>query len=84
MVAGGSGADIGRCKARRPSVGTVWWAFTFPLGAFVAARWRLGTQRAALPPIVAVGAVALALPAAAWTQTFARSVRGVLNGTPHG
>lgn len=63
-----------------------WWAFTFPLGAFVAASWRLGTQLA-LPPIVAVGAVALALLAALWTLTFVRSVRGVLDGAllkPHG
>lgn len=57
-----------------------WWAFTFPLGAFVAASWRLGTQFA-LPPIVAVGAAALALLVLLWMITFARSVRGVLDGS---
>lgn len=62
-----------------------WWAFTFPLGAFVAASWRLGTQLA-LPPIVAVGALALALLAGLWLVTFVRTVRGVVSGAllkPH-
>lgn len=56
-----------------------WWAFTFPLGAFVAASWRLGTALA-LPPVVAVGALALALLAALWLMTFVRTLRGVASG----
>jgi len=62
-----------------------WWAFTFPLGAFVAASWRLGTQLA-LPPIVAVGALALALLAGLWLVTLVKTLRGVASGAllrPH-
>jgi C4-dicarboxylate transporter/malic acid transport protein len=62
-----------------------WWAFTFPLGAFVAASWRLGNQLA-LAPVTAVGAAALLLLAALWLVTFLRTVRGVASGAllrPH-
>jgi C4-dicarboxylate transporter/malic acid transport protein len=62
-----------------------WWAFTFPLGAFVAASWRLGTQLA-LPALLAVGAAALALLALLWTVTLVRTVHGVASGAllrPH-
>jgi C4-dicarboxylate transporter/malic acid transport protein len=62
-----------------------WWAFTFPLGAFVAASWRLGTQLA-LAPLVAVGAVALALLAAFWLATLVRTLQGLASGAllrPH-
>lgn len=56
-----------------------WWGFTFPLGAFVAASWRLGNALA-LAPIVAVGAVALALLALLWTVTAVLTARGVASG----
>ncbi len=56
-----------------------WWAFTFPLGAFVAASWRLGNALT-LAPIVAVGAVALALLALLWTITAIHTARGVASG----
>jgi C4-dicarboxylate transporter/malic acid transport protein len=62
-----------------------WWAFTFPLGAFVAASWRLGTQLA-LPPVVAVGALALALLTGLWLVTLAKTLRGIASGAllrPH-
>lgn len=56
-----------------------WWAFTFPLGAFVAASWRLGTHLD-LPPIVLVGAVALALLCVLWSITFVATLRGAARG----
>jgi len=62
-----------------------WWAFTFPLGAFVAASWRLGTQLG-LAPIIAVGALALALLAGLWLITLVRTLRGIASGAllrPH-
>ncbi len=62
-----------------------WWAFTFPLGAFVASSWRLGNQTG-LAPIVAVGSVALLLLAALWSVTLVRTLRGVASGAllrPH-
>jgi C4-dicarboxylate transporter/malic acid transport protein len=62
-----------------------WWAFTFPLGAFVAASWRLGTQLA-LEPIVAVGALALTLLAGLWLVTMVQTLRGIASGAllrPH-
>jgi C4-dicarboxylate transporter/malic acid transport protein len=62
-----------------------WWAFTFPLGAFVAASWRLGTQLG-LAPVVAVGALALALLAGLWLVTLVQTLRGIASGAllrPH-
>jgi C4-dicarboxylate transporter/malic acid transport protein len=62
-----------------------WWAFTFPLGAFVAASWRLGNQLA-LAPVTAVGAGALLLLAVLWSITLARTLRGLASGAllrPH-
>jgi len=62
-----------------------WWAFTFPLGAFVAASWRLGTQLG-LAPIIAAGALALALLAGLWLITLVRTLRGIASGAllrPH-
>jgi C4-dicarboxylate transporter/malic acid transport protein len=62
-----------------------WWAFTFPLGAFVAASWRLGNALG-LAPIVAVGALALLLLAALWSVTLVQTLRGVASGAllrPH-
>jgi C4-dicarboxylate transporter/malic acid transport protein len=62
-----------------------WWSFTFPLGAFVAASWRLGNQLA-LAPLVAVGAAAMLLLAVLWSVTLARTLRGIASGAllrPH-
>lgn len=56
-----------------------WWAFTFPLGAFVAASWRLGNQLS-LAPVIVVGAVALALLFGLWLLAFVRTVRGAASG----
>lgn len=56
-----------------------WWAFTFPLGAFVAASWRLGTHLD-LAPVVFAGAVALALLCVLWSVTFVATLRGAVGG----
>jgi C4-dicarboxylate transporter/malic acid transport protein len=56
-----------------------WWALTFPLGAFVAASQRLGSLLD-LAPIYFIGLAALALLAAFWTVTLARTVRGAASG----
>ncbi|GAB4478431.1 MAG: tellurite-resistance/dicarboxylate transporter [Burkholderiaceae bacterium] len=71
---------IGALRRGELPFASSWWAFTFPLGAFVAASWRLGTQLA-LAPITGVGAAALVLLALLWTITFVRSVRGVVDGS---
>jgi len=57
-----------------------WWGFTFPLGAYVAASWRLGTHLA-LPMLVSVGMAALALLACLWSVTFVKTLRGAANGS---
>lgn len=62
-----------------------WWAFTFPLGAFVAASLRLNglTQ---WPTIWAIGFAAYLLLNVLWGVTLVKTLRGVYSGAlfqPH-
>jgi len=56
-----------------------WWAFTFPLGAFVAASHRLGGGLN-LYPVYYVGFAALVLLAILWALTLVMTVRAIARG----
>jgi C4-dicarboxylate transporter/malic acid transport protein len=57
-----------------------WWAFTFPLGAFAAASYRLGTLFH-LHSVWVVGLLAYALLLVLWSAAFVNTVLGVFRGT---
>lgn len=56
-----------------------WWAFTFPLGAFVAGGLRLSSITQ-WTTIWAIGLVAYALLTALWGVTLVKTLRGVASG----
>jgi C4-dicarboxylate transporter/malic acid transport protein len=56
-----------------------WWAFTFPLGAFVLGSQRLSEVTGLTTPL-AFGWLAWALLAAIWTLTLIKTVGGVASG----
>jgi C4-dicarboxylate transporter/malic acid transport protein len=57
-----------------------WWAFTFPLGAYAAASFRLA-ETFHLGIVHSVGLLAYVMLAALWAITLARSLRGVIDGS---
>jgi C4-dicarboxylate transporter/malic acid transport protein len=69
------------CARRRGELpfALAWWAFTFPLGAFIAASHRLGTALS-LTSVYYTGLAALALLAVLWAVTLVKTVRGALRG----
>jgi C4-dicarboxylate transporter/malic acid transport protein len=69
------------CARRRDELpfALAWWAFTFPLGAFVAASHRLGGGLN-LYPVYYIGFAALVLLAFLWALTLVMTVRAVARG----
>lgn len=62
-----------------------WWGFTFPLGSFVSASFRLG-RAAGLPGVELVGIGCWALLLALWLLTVWHTLRGIGSGAvfrPH-
>lgn len=62
-----------------------WWGFTFPLGAFVAASFRLG-DASGLAGVELFGIGCWGLLFAVWLLTLSRTARGVVSGSvfrPH-
>jgi C4-dicarboxylate transporter/malic acid transport protein len=57
-----------------------WWAFTFPLGAFAAASYRLGTLFH-LDSVWALGLASFALLIVLWSAALFKSVLGAVRGT---
>lgn len=57
-----------------------WWAFTFPLGAYAAASFRL-EETFHLGIVNGVGLLAYALLLVLWAITLLRSARGVADGS---
>lgn len=56
-----------------------WWGFTFPLGAFVAASFRLG-QASGLAGVEIFGIACWGLLLILWALTLIGTLRGVLSG----
>jgi C4-dicarboxylate transporter/malic acid transport protein len=56
-----------------------WWAFTFPLGAFAAASWRLG-ELFKLDSVWAIGLFAYGLLIVLWSAAFINTVLGAVSG----
>jgi tellurite resistance protein TehA-like permease len=56
-----------------------WWAFTFPLGAFAAASWRLG-ELFKLGSVWAIGLFAYGLLIVLRSAAFINSVLGAVSG----
>ena len=62
-----------------------WWGFTFPLGAFVAASFRLG-RASGLAGVELFGIACWGLLFAIWLLTLSRTARGIASGSvfqPH-
>jgi len=57
----------------------IWWAFTFPLGAFTLGSQRVSEATGLTTPL-AFGWLAWALLAAIWTLTLVKTIGGVASG----
>ena len=57
----------------------VWWAFTFPLGAFTLGSQRLSEATGLITPL-AFGGLAWVLLAVIWTLTLIKTIGGVASG----